>query len=99
VIDDTKVTVRAVPVAVVWVVFVGLHVVFRALWLPCDVIVGIVALIGWRRGWSRSRILSACTLVAGVLSLVAGAFLWYLVEVALPHSFGHMFGAARMPGP
>jgi hypothetical protein len=99
VIADTKLTVRALPVAVVWVVYVGLHVVFRALWLPADIIVGVVAVIGWRRGWSRSRIVSACTLGAGVLSLVGGAFLWYLVEVALPHSFGHMFGAARMAGP
>ena len=76
-----------------WAVYVLLHVVYRALWLPCDLVVFAVAYVMHERGATRARVLVVCTLLVAALDVAAGLFLWFLIEVAIPRSFGHILGA------
>jgi hypothetical protein len=85
---------RPAGAAVVWIAYAFLHVLYRGGWLPCDAIIVGVGYTLHRRGATRARVLTVCTLVAAGLDVLAGAFLWFMVEVAIPRAFGHMFGVA-----
>ena len=87
---------RTAGAVVAWTGYVALHVVYRALWLPCDLVVFTVAYVLHARGASRPRVLAVCTLLVAALDVGAGLFLWFIID-AIPRAFGHMFDSVLGP--